>query len=332
MIIDVDTDATVAAPRAEPPCTICGGALAPWLAMPIDPIKNEPSGFANALRCVACGTGSIRPVPSPAEVAGFYRLDAYYTHGAGHIAEVAPSIADRALIKLAYTVDRGEHFDAALAATVLPPAAKVVDLGCGDGALIGELKAAGFEVVGVDPDPSAQARGAERGINIRPGTAESPPADLPHDAFDLVVMSHSLEHCIDPSRAMRNAAALLKRSGLLYCEVPNCAATHFDTFTVTSTMFDAPRHLQFFAPDSLAALVRNHGLVVERRLFSGFTRVFHPSWRRWEATIWDRARQWSPGFKAARHTFMRAVGLLSRTAFARPEAKYDSMGVLARKA
>lgn len=310
-------------------CSLCGGALLPWLAMPIDPIKDQPTPYASAMRCDACDTGSIRPLPSAAEIAGFYALDSYYTQGASHIPEVAPTLLDRVLIKLAWQVDRGRQFDVAAVRALLPDGGRVVDLGCGDGERVGELQAAGFAATGVEPDPAARARGAAAGLDIRPGTAEQPPAELA--GADLVVMSHSLEHCREPGRAVASAAALLRPGGHLYCEVPNCAATHFRTFTICSTMFDAPRHLQFFTPAGLAILLERHGLAVVDRLFSGFTRVFQPGWRAWEATIHDRASRARPALRARRHDVAAAARLLAQTAFARPEAKYDSVGLLARK-
>jgi SAM-dependent methyltransferase len=271
-------------------CALCAGPLEQWLAMPIDAIKNTPSPYANAMRCIECSVGSVRPVPSATEIAEFYRLDSYYTHGSNHIADVPLSVADRILIKLAWQFDNSRQFDTSRVSELLLPGSKVIDLGCGDGRLIAELQHAGFEVLGVEPDRSAQALGATKGVEILPGTAEDLPASLVPGSFDLVVMSHSLEHCRDPGRAVRNAAALLKPGGGLYCEVPNCAAMHFRTFTVTSTMFDAPRHLQFFEPGNLQALLEGRGFTIKRRFFSGYTRQFQPNWRTWEAKIWARAK------------------------------------------
>ena len=299
--------------------------------MPIDPIKNLLTPYANAMRCVECSIGTVRPVPSAAEVADFYRLDTYYTQGTSHIADVPLSIGDRLLIKLAWQFDHSAYFTPEFVSGLVSPGARVVDLGCGDGELIGKLQHAGFDVLGVDPDPSARVFGSKRGVRIIEGTAEDLPASLDDERFDLVIMSHSLEHCLDPARAISNAAALLKPGGWFYCEVPNCAATHFQTFTVTSTMFDAPRHLQFFAPANLKALIERQVFTIERYLFSGYTRQFQPNWRSWEATIWARARAHEPGFSAKRHSLAQSLALLWRTARADPEAKYDTVGLLARK-
>ena len=321
-LIPIDTDH----------CQLCAGQLARWLMMPIDPIKNTRSQYTNAMRCVECNVGTVRPVPSACEVADFYRLDTYYTHGTSHIVDIPPTIAERILVKLAWHLDHSKHFSTKTVSGILPIGAKVVDLGCGDGRLIGELQQAGFDVIGVEPDVSAQEMPISNTVNIVQGTAEDLPTGLTPGTFDLVVMSHSLEHCRDPGRTINNAAALLKPDGWLYCEVPNCSAKHFRTFTVTSTMFDAPRHLQFFGPANLKRLFEKRGFIVERRLFSGYTRQFQSSWRTWESTIWKRARLLEPGFPARRHSFARSIGLFISTAGASAEAKYDSVGLLARKA
>ncbi|UIY28405.1 class I SAM-dependent methyltransferase [Neorhizobium galegae] len=112
--------------------------------------------------------------------------------------------------------------------------------------LLGRFKALGFNVLGVEPDAAARAEAAKAGVTVLAGTCEELPADLKGQSCDLVIMRHVLEHCRDPILALQKAFFLTRPGGILFCEVPNCAATHFKSLGVCSAMFDAPRHLYFF--------------------------------------------------------------------------------------
>lgn len=298
-------------------CLVCGGEVSPWLFMPVDPLKNEPTPHSTVKRCDRCGLGALSPVPRADEIASFYEIPDYYTHGNNGPAPRA-RFAERALFKLASLADRSERFRPKIVA--LKPDARVCDLGCGHGFYLRKFRELGFDVVGVDPDLAAREEACLHGIMVLDGTAENLP-EL-HGKFDLVILSHTLEHCRDPRTALENARSLLKPDGLCYVEVPNCSSEHFRTFTVCSMMFDAPRHIHFFTPECLAKLAEQVGFTVARTSFAYYDRNFAPDWRAYEASIADKAPKGS-----RRHTFAASVTLFLRSFWRRRESKYDSFGL-----
>jgi SAM-dependent methyltransferase len=306
-------------------CKICEGPLEPWLSMPIDAKKNEATPFKEVHRCQSCGTGMLFPRPAADDVPAFYKLDNYYTQGASHIAEVPPTLLDRLLVKVAWWLDRAKPFTPS---AVVRPGMSVLDLGCGDGVLLAEFQALGCDVLGVDPDPLARDRAAKSGIKVLPGTGENTPAELEGRTFDLVVMTHSLEHCIEPQRAIQNAYALTKSGGSLYIEVPNCECVHFQEVNICSENFDSPRHLAFFTTEGLKQIVSRAGFAPGAWHYSGFTRHHGASWRAWELTIADRVSKADPQRRPPRHNFTKSLSILARTAFAPFAKKYDAIGLL----
>lgn len=312
----------------EPACPVCAVPARPWIAMPLDAKKDEPTSFGTVARCPECGLGMATPMPSADEVPQFYDLETYYTHGESHMRPARDTLLDRVLIKLAWTVDRPRPFDAAEIVRLLPPGGTVLDVGCGHGELLEELRDRGIDAIGVDPDPRSRELAATKGLTVVQGTAENPPPELARRRFDLVVMSHSLEHCIDPAAALQALAGYLKPGGHAYVEVPNAGCRHFLTFRQCSEMFDAPRHLWFFTGDALSGLAAKAGLRLERWHYNGFTRLFSRSWRNWESEIYDRLARRNLAATARKHTWWRSLMLLVRSAAARPAAKYDSIGVL----
>jgi SAM-dependent methyltransferase len=311
-------------------CQLCAGETDHWFDTPIDPKKNTPCPLPKVVMCRSCRVGQVEHLPDAAEIPAFYALDEYYTHGESHIRAGRPNMFERILEKVAYLWDAGRLFEPRDLAAFLPPKAIVYDLGCGPGVLLQKFAQMGCITTGVDPDAEARALGASRGIRILPGTGEALPNELEPGTADMVLMTHSLEHCLDPQAAIANARRLLKPGGLFYCEVPNCDSLHFQTFLDCSEMCDVPRHLFFFGPESLAHYVEAAGFSVIDRYFSGFERHHSVGWRDWEQTIFARARAATPTYRGKRHGYVPSVGLLMRTLRGLPERKYDCVGLLSR--
>ena len=142
------------------------------------------------------------------------------------------------------------------------PADSVVEIGCGDGALLAELSARGFgrSLAGFDISAAAVelARGREiprvASIEVFDG-ARLPVADI---AFDVGVLSHVLEHVEGPGRLLREVA---RASRAVILEVPlerNASAVR------ASKRADARRigHVQTLDRAAVAAMVEDAGLRV----------------------------------------------------------------------
>jgi SAM-dependent methyltransferase len=99
--------------------------------------------------------------------------------------------------------------------------ARVLDVGCGEGALLWAAQQMGFEPHGCDlAEPAVQlARAFAGGHNVHLGTI----GDLPYPprTFDALVALEVLEHLPDPRAFLDRAAALLKRNGTLLLTMPN---------------------------------------------------------------------------------------------------------------
>jgi SAM-dependent methyltransferase len=99
----------------------------------------------------------------------------------------------------------------------LPRAPRVLDVGCGMGGMLIPFKFAGCDVAGCDYGQEYAERGRSLGLEIRIGGPECFGDD---ERFDLVILSHVLEHTSDPVGFLRDVAGLLKSSGVCYIDVP----------------------------------------------------------------------------------------------------------------
>lgn len=99
--------------------------------------------------------------------------------------------------------------------------ARVLDVGCGEGALSWAAQQMGFEAHGCDvAEPAvALARGLVGADNVHVGTIDDLP--YPPRTFDAVAALEVLEHLPDPRAFVERAALLLKPDGVLLLTLPN---------------------------------------------------------------------------------------------------------------
>jgi SAM-dependent methyltransferase len=89
---------------------------------------------------------------------------------------------------------------------------RILDFGCGGGGLVSELAARHVDVDFVGYDVNGDFPPGSRNLCFN--------QNLPEDAFDLVILSHVLEHATDPVGLVLDIKSRLHPS-LLYIEVPD---------------------------------------------------------------------------------------------------------------
>ena len=93
--------------------------------------------------------------------------------------------------------------DLAAVAAAVPDGARVLDIGCGDGQLLAWLRdTKGVEGRGIELDASDVAAAVGRGLAVVQGDADTDLADYSDAAFDVVILSNTLQ-------AMHRPAAVL---------------------------------------------------------------------------------------------------------------------------
>jgi 2-polyprenyl-3-methyl-5-hydroxy-6-metoxy-1,4-benzoquinol methylase len=102
------------------------------------------------------------------------------------------------------------------------PDAKILDIGCGNGNISLALGSLGFNVTGVDIDPSSieKARRLNKFPNVKFDVLDANAFDVT-DEFDAIVCSEVLEHLEDPSDLVQSIFQILKKEGVLVATVPN---------------------------------------------------------------------------------------------------------------
>ena len=148
---------------------------------------------------------------------------------------------------------------------------RAFDLGCGNGAVAAELTAAGYTVSGVDPsdDGIRLAREHHPGLDLHPGSAYDDLAGR-FGRFPAVVSLEVVEHLFDPRKFARVVFDLMEPGGTAVVSTPyhgylkNLALAATGRLDAHFTALWDYGHIKFWSPRTLAALLAEAGLTVER--------------------------------------------------------------------
>ncbi len=217
---------TIGSPAEE--CAWCGHRFC-----------GDDERLAGRIRCARCGVATTSPWPSDEQLAGAYAP--WYRPEAGRFSGMGDAVLRRTRSALASRLHQ-----------VVPPG-PVLDVGAGDGTLVGAFLRHGREAIGVDPYAPASSP------HVRAVELEEMAG-----AWSAVIFWHSLEHLRRPVRALRHAASLIVPGGVLVVAVPNASSLQARLFGDRWLALDLPRHLVHISPRALLPQLEALGLRVER--------------------------------------------------------------------
>lgn len=134
-----------------------------------------------------------------------------------------------------------------------PPAARVLDFGCGPGKFLDRLQDAGWETYAIEPSTTAPFERHQK--------LEHPPQD---GSFDLVLLNHVLEHVTNPLEILQQLARSLRPGGVLFVGVP--AVDTLPQHRDFKYCVDGRHHLLCYSRTCLRGLLARAGLAMTATL------------------------------------------------------------------
>jgi SAM-dependent methyltransferase len=242
--------------RVHVPCALCGAddtRVLRTLRHPEGQLLYSDVGTAavhgaeTLVRCRRCGLVYVNP--QPRTVAPWRTYSA--SQEAGYFAATL-AIREQGAARLLAILERR-----------LGAPGSLLDIGCGDGALLRGAHERGWRVEGLESSAHLYC-GLRAGVlagRVIAGRAEEMSPDL--GPYDAVTMLNVLEHVSDPGLVLANASRVLRPGGLLAVHVPNYAWGRL--FGGHWHQLHPLDHLTYFTAGTLGRLLLAHDLVPEER-------------------------------------------------------------------
>lgn len=151
------------------------------------------------------------------------------------------------------------------------PTMRLLDVGCGNGGYMQLARKAGWDVEGIDFDQEAVNAAGALGLTVYVGGIDV--LSNIREKYDVITLSHVIEHVYDPVGLLRNIHRLLKPGGSLWIETPNINSRLSLKYGKNWRGLEPPRHLVLFTCEQLRKLLFTVG-------FSGVRQH------------WNRAAEW----------------------------------------
>lgn len=144
----------------------------------------------------------------------------------------------------------------------VPPAVRVLDIGCGFGETLGYHRARGCEAHGVEADRNILRVAERHGLNVQVGLFD--PGCYAPASLDVVTLDQVIEHVSDPLGVLRGIHQVLKPGGTLILSTPNADGWGARVFGRRWIHWHAPYHQQFFSRRSMREAAAKSGLELQR--------------------------------------------------------------------
>lgn len=170
--------------------------------------------------------------------------------------------------------------DLVAVAAMVPPGSRVLDIGCGDGALMAALRdGQGVDARGIELSRDGVSAAVARGLSVVQGDADTDLGGYPADAFDVAILSQTLQATMRPDHVLDE---LLRIGGRAIVSFPNfghwrvrlalLAGGRMPRTSALPVEWYETANIHFCTVDDFRALVAAKGYVVEQQRFLSRTR------------------------------------------------------------
>ncbi|MET3725006.1 methionine biosynthesis protein MetW [Sphingomonas trueperi] len=165
--------------------------------------------------------------------------------------------------------------DLAIIASHVNRGARILDVGCGDGALMAALRDdRGCDARGLELEPTNVAAAVGRGLSVIQGDADTDLADYPDDSFDYAILSQTLQTTRRPDWVLEQ---LLRIGRHAFVSFPNFAhwrvrasllfGGRMPVTRLLPIAWYATPNIHHVTIDDFRALVKERGIAIEGAWF-----------------------------------------------------------------
>ena len=162
----------------------------------------------------------------------------------------------------------------------------VIDVGCGDGGVVGFCAGQGAHIILADIDPDKVAAAANKidqygARRVDTHVTDGNPLPVEDGVATRVLCTEVLEHVDDPVQLMSELVRVGKPGALYLISVPGGEQEELQRGIAPDVYFQKPNHIRAFSAEAFEALVESGGLVIEKRMPVSFF------WSMWWLFFWQ---------------------------------------------
>jgi SAM-dependent methyltransferase len=201
------------------------------------------------VRCTRCDFVYLSPRPVEEISSEFYDLEEYHPH----------QLSQQSLMDKIYVWIRDKNSqNKRRLIEQYKMQAKILDIGCGTGEFLLEMKKHNWDVTGMETAPEALNRAQEKDLIIFDALQKIP------GNFEVISMWHVMEHIYQIADLFEQIKRLLAAGGILILTVPNINSFEAGYYKNNWVALDAPRHLYHFRPVDIEKLLHMNGFEITK--------------------------------------------------------------------
>ena len=149
---------------------------------------------------------------------------------------------------------------------------RLLDIGCGYGFFLKEMKLRGWDVEGVEVSQTGRQYARDKwGINVYSQPVED--IDIPENSFDVVTLFYLIEHVNNPMALLREVNRILRPGGLILLRWPHTTpiVRLLGPLSRKLDLYHTPYHLYDFSPETMKMLMAITDFKNVETIIGGYT-------------------------------------------------------------
>ena len=235
-------------------CLSCGEALSVFIEEVFDS-RFGVDGYFNICQCKSCGLIQLSLCPSLGELKRLY--ETYYNFGGnkeGLYTRLRTAFLGFSFHRLWLAIDGDICFHK------VKGSGRLIDIGCNEGRGLKIYQQNGFDAEGLELNKRAVVEVRKGGFQVYTDLLEE---FQPEEPYDVVVLSHVLEHSLHPKETLTDVARILKPGGQVWISCPNVKSWQRRFFGGYWINWHVPFHIVHFSKDTLAKMLRESDFKIQ---------------------------------------------------------------------
>lgn len=226
------------------PCNLCESTNVDELCL-----KDRDGGYLRTVICKECGLIWSDPRPTEEELKEYY-ANKYRREYKGIYEPKRKHI---------YRDARWAKIRIGLIRDIFRKDQRMLDIGSGSGVYVSVLRKLGYDAHGIEPDVGHATYSRDvMGLPVRNCYAEDLESD---ERYDVISISHVLEHMTDPCGKLAQISKHLTKDGFFVVDVPNAEDLKQDPHNRYHKA-----HVYTYNPETMEGLGRKAGLKVYKKI------------------------------------------------------------------